>query len=80
MAAAVIVQHFTRAQMDASKTEAFIHAAHKCESLMDKAMLDGRNIPRQTFLDHCKAVIGESRHTRRLLIRACISHSKVYRP
>ena len=58
--AAVIQQHFMRAQFDAAKSDAFIHASHKCESLIDKAMLEGKNMRRQNFLEQCQQITGKS--------------------
>ena len=57
---AVIQQHFMRAQLDAAKSDAFIHASHKCESLIDKAMLEGKNMRRQNFLEQCQQITGKS--------------------
>ena len=36
----------------------FVSAAHSCEAVLDKALMDGNNYPREKFLQEIDSVIG----------------------
>ena len=52
---------YTQAVLDPRYANTFIQAAHKCESLMDKAMTDGKKLSRKTFLEECNSLTGAPR-------------------
>ena len=54
---------YMTALTDQRHASTFIAAAHKCESLIDKAMTDGKKLSRKVFLEECTALTGKLNST-----------------